>query len=109
MNKRSQERRPAKNFGRIILPETQEVVACAVLDISDGGARLFVDPKATKGRTEIPDSFRLVHTETKLIHDAKVVRRMGKTIGVQFLSTITPSRGNDASLPRPKNLPGKRI
>jgi hypothetical protein len=98
MNKRTQPRRRARDFGRIIFPGGQPVVACVILDISDGGALLFVDAGAAKDTIEIPDSFSLFRRASKSIHDAKVVRRAAKTIGVRFLSTVDVSSTDDKRL-----------
>jgi hypothetical protein len=90
-NKRKSPRRRVHDFGKIIFPGGRDIVACVIVDISDGGARLLFDTGAVKNGMQVPDSFILHHKKAKSFHEAKVVRRSGRTIAVRLVSVLNSS------------------
>jgi len=94
-NRRTMPRRPVHDFGKIIFSDGKEIVACVIVDVSEGGALLLFDAGAIKNGAQVPDSFVLHHKKTGSFHDAKVVRRSGRTIAVRLLSSLDHSEIGD--------------
>ncbi len=90
-NKRRSPRRRVHDFGKIIFPGGRDIVACVIVDVSDGGARLLFDIGAVKNGAQVPDTFILHNKKARSFHEAKVVRRSGRTIAVQLASALKSS------------------
>ena len=90
-NKRTSPRRRVHDFGKIIFPGGRDIVACVVVDVSDDGARLLFDVGALKNGMQVPDSFVLHNKKARSFHEAKVVRRSGRTVAVRLVSAIKSS------------------
>jgi hypothetical protein len=90
-NKRTNPRRRVHDFGKIIFRGGRDIVACVIVDASDGGARLVVDIGALKNGMQVPDSFVLHNKKARLFHEAKVVRRSGRTVAVRLVSALDSS------------------
>jgi hypothetical protein len=85
-DQRKRARRRVRQFGRILLADGHSSIACVILDVSECGARVLVSAAAADGG-EIPHSFRFFHDANHTIHDAEVVQRRGKTLGLRLVST----------------------
>jgi len=60
---------------------TQSARDCTVINLSENGARLFVED------SDIPDNFSLlIIAENTTRHECKVVWRLGGELGVEFVS-----------------------
>ena len=77
-NRRS-ERRLTLQTGKIVSSDEALSFDCAILDISDHGARLLVPLGAS-----VPDAFTLFMDHDKATHECKVTWREGPRIGVSF-------------------------
>ena len=84
---RGKARRRVRQFGRILLADGHSSIVCVILDVSEGGARVLVSAGAAEGG-EIPETFRFFHDANHTIHDAQVVQRRAKTMGLRLLSTL---------------------
>lgn len=90
--KRNSERKQVSRPARIYSQDRAFVCACTVLDISDTGARLTVEAKATDETPELPPEFLLSFTfdeealnETlSVVRQCRVVWEQDGKIGVQF-------------------------
>lgn len=72
-------RRALRKFGRIIVESSPTPVVCAILNLSETGALLFVDDGASP-----PTRFRLATAEFPEPKAVEVVRRKNKLIAVKF-------------------------
>jgi hypothetical protein len=94
-NKRRSPRRHVHDFGKIIFSAGNQIVACVIVDISEDGARLLFDTGAIKNGAQVPATFVLHHKKAGSFHDAKVVRRSGRTVAVRLLSSLDHSEFGD--------------
>ena len=83
---RKRARRRVRQFGRILLADGHSSIACVILDVSECGARVLVSAAAADGG-DVPDTFRFFHDVNHTIHNAEVVQRHGKTLGLRLVST----------------------
>jgi hypothetical protein len=95
-DKRGKPRRRVRQFGRILLPDGHSAIACVILDVSENGARVLISADAARSG-EIPETFRFYHDANRSIHQAKVVQRSGKSIGIRLLSTTDLSGADGKS------------
>ena len=76
-------KKPRRHFGyraKIYKDKDSPAFACAISDISDGGARLNL-----KDEVDLPDSFFLLFTPSGSAHRrCHVIWRDGLTLGVKF-------------------------
>jgi hypothetical protein len=77
-NRRS-ERSLILRTGRVLFPEEQGFVACAVLNISDTGACILVP-----NGVDVPDTFTLAIDHDVSVRSCKLAWRRGSRIGLMF-------------------------
>ena len=56
---------------------------CGIRDLSETGARIAVPRSA-----QFPSSFYLINVRDRLVHDAKLVRRIGSDVGLILTGAI---------------------
>jgi hypothetical protein len=91
INMRRNPRRSVHDFGKIIFSDGKKIVACVIIDVSTDGARLLFDAGAIRSGEQVPDTFILHDKKAGSFHEAKVVRRTGRTIAVRLLASLDRS------------------
>jgi hypothetical protein len=89
-NRAELRKKPRRSFhrtARILISREAPLIACAIVDISETGARLLLDNDG-----EVPEQFVLLLTPTgHPRRDCRVIWREGLTLGVEFPQSEAPA------------------
>ena len=82
-NKRKLPRTVVKEVGRIVVEDVSSIQSCIIMYISETGARLLVNSVS-----DLPECFLLFRKSKRSLHEAVVVRRELKCVGVRFQAPL---------------------
>jgi hypothetical protein len=95
--KRGQPRRRVLRAGKILFANNACTLDCTIRNVSDGGAMLLIGHSVT-----VPDQFELYEPGRFTLHEARVVRRTGDTVGLALSQTRSIADSTDARMRRLK-------
>ena len=93
-DRRKTSRYALRGPGKIQFPGTPYPRDCLITDVSDGGARLYVEG------LEPPDDFTLCFGSTGERRACRVVWRLGHELGAAFVDTARANFGSRAAASR---------
>jgi len=81
--KRNSVRKPVESDAKGIISKADTVIDCTVLDISETGELVQL------GVIDIiPQDFKLYAPETHMLCECRVVRKSGKYLGLEFVTSV---------------------
>lgn len=82
--RRASEREDTLLWAKVVFPDRRTRVNCVVLNISEGGVKIQVDPT-----TQLPKEFYLLFERNKSQSLCRTVWRIGGDVGAKFISTFS--------------------
>lgn len=88
--KRNSVRKPVELDAKGILSKADTVIDCTILDISETGALVQL------GEIDIiPQDFKLFVPETHMPCECRVVRKSGKYLGLEFVTSVALDQNDE--------------